>query len=547
MALPITILKDVLNFNLMHIQKVEIVTTQVRAYGEMHDQKRILVHARPYKRIQCRCPVCHEKCVRDGFRQAGESCWRAPNVNGMPVYITYRPQRIHCHEHGALNEFIPWSDGTIRSTEAFNDEVAWLVCQMNKTAIYEFMGLNWRTVGNCVKASHGRLEPDVSERLHDDVRRICVDETSYRKGHKYITVVYDMDKNRVIWVHKDHGLEVFEKFCNALTPEERAKIEIVAGDGARWIDSCMKFFPNATRCVDFFHVVGWTNEALDKVRISTAAKAKRDYDTMKKEFRRAEAEAAEAASRAAQQYQDALSELASMPRKGRPSLRKMELTAFIAEYESMQSSAADADEIRSVGRPKKEQFSPEHEAVLHELSDKVRNIKGARYALGHNPENCTDGQVEKLRLIENSYPDLYRAYQLKEALRLILHMKDYSQAKRELDKWMDDARASGLKPISELADKIERHKENILNSIRCQANSAKSEATNTTIKGLIKLARGFRNMENLIALVYLKCSDLIIPLCNRPQPSSGYIKKRRERANELRSLREEKRRLENPA
>ena len=70
-------------------------------------------------------------------------------------------------------------------------------------------------------------------------------------------------------------------------------------------------------------------------------------------------------------------------------------------------------------------------------------------------------------------------------------MRDPEQAATELAKWIDDAKNTGLRPMKELADKIEnRHKENILNAIKCQANSAKSESTNTTIKGLIKLARG---------------------------------------------------------
>lgn len=160
-----------------------------------------------------------------------------------------------------------------------------MVCQTNKSVICEFEGINWRTVGNCIKASHDRLEPDISLRIHDDVRRICVDETAYRKGYKYITVVYDMDKNRVIWIHEGHGYDVFAEFCRLHTPEERAKIEIVAGDGASWIDSCKKeFFPNVTRCIDFFHVAQWVNKALDEVRISTAAKARREYNNLRNEY-----------------------------------------------------------------------------------------------------------------------------------------------------------------------------------------------------------------------------------------------------------------------
>ncbi|MDD6827489.1 MAG: transposase [Oscillospiraceae bacterium] len=75
-------------------------------------------------------------------------------------------------------------------------------------------------------------------------------------------------------------------------------------------------------------------------------------------------------------------------------------------------------------------------------------------------------------------------------------------------------------------------------SIQYQANSAKSESTNTTIKYLIKLARGFRRLENMFTLIYLKCSDIIIPLCNRPQPTKEYIREQRERALERKRDRE---------
>lgn len=163
-----------------------------------------------------------------------------------------------------------------------------------KTVVSQYLDINWRTVGNCIEAAHDRLEPDVTERLHG-LRRICVDETSYHKGHKYITVVYDIDRNRVAWLHEGYGLSVFEQFCQALTEEERMDIEVVAGDGARWIDECKeKYFKRAKRCIDFFHVVGWINDSLDKVRNAARAQASRDVEQMKKEF--CEAEKAEKAT-----------------------------------------------------------------------------------------------------------------------------------------------------------------------------------------------------------------------------------------------------------
>lgn len=580
MASPLSILKSVLNLNhnRMHVTNCEQKTVTVHRFGETCEQTRIYVHARPYERVQKRCPVCGRKCPGYDTKYSTESSWRAPNLNGVPVYICYRPKRIECPEHGVQTEFIPWADGKSRFTEDFNNEIAWMVCRMSKTAVALFEDIDWRTVGNCVKAAHNRIEPDVTVRMHA-LRRICVDETSYRKGFAYITVVYDMDRNRVVWIHEGNGLEIFRLFCEALSPEERKKVEIVAGDGARWIDTCTKtYFPNATRCIDFFHVVEWATEKLDKVRIATAAKASREYDRRKQEFQKAEAESIKAAEAAEKQRLAAEAELAAMPKRGRPSKRKQELQDFLAGLaETKQTEAVDQqrktaeaelaampnrgrpskrkEELiaflggglvtlpsketsrKKKGRPRKEQLSVEHQEILDQLEDRAKAIKGAKHALGHNPENCSEYQADKIKLIENEYPDLYRAYQLKESLRLILHMKDARQAATELDQWIKDASESGLQPMAELSEKIIRHKESILNSVRCQANSAKSEAVNTTIKVLIKMARGFRNIGNMIALIYLKCSDLVIPLNNRPQMSAEKAAARNT-ANELRRRRQ---------
>ena len=539
-----SLLQKLLKLKFTNIKDIEEITVPIEAFGTTFEQTRLIVHAEPYKRLQGLCPHCMHKCAKNGYKQEKESTWRASNLIGIPVYIKYRPHRIFCPVHGSVNEYICWQDGNSRFTPAFNDEVAWLACRMSKLDISMFLGISWSTVGNCIQAAHKRLEKnDVSDRLHDNVRRICVDETSYKKGHSYMTVVTDMDKNKVIWVHKGHGYEVFSEFCNQLTEDDRNNIEIVAGDGARWIDSCMKFFPNAIRCIDFFHVAQWANKALDDIRIALIAEAKRTYNKLLAKYIQAEKQLAETEEKMKKQCLDAQKELSTMPHRGRPSKRKQELLAFIAEYKNSQKQSKGKDLPRSVGRPKKQQLSEEHEKILKEYKDEINDFKGAKFALGHNPEDCTAGQLEKIDLIKNNYPELFRAYQLKESLRIILHMRDRNQANIELSNWFKDAQESNLKPMQELADKIKnRHLTNILNAIEYQANSAKSEAMNTTIKGLIKVARGFRNLENLFALIYLKCSDIVIPLSNRPTPSEEYLAKKRERANELRRAREEKRR-----
>ena len=542
MASPLSILKSVLNLNhnRMHVTNCEQAEVNIHRYGETHRQTRICVHVRPYTRVQKLCPVCRKRCPGYDTKSSTESSWRAPNLNGVPVYICYRPNRIECSEHGILTEYIPWADGTSRFTEDFNNEIAWMACRMSKTCICQFEEINWRTVGNCIRAAHSRLEPDISDRMHD-LHRICVDETSYRKGYAYITVVYDMDRNRAVWIHEGNGLEVFRLFCEELPSQERSKIEIIAGDGAQWIDQCVEqYFPNATRCIDFFHVAEWANEKLDLVRTATAGKAKREYEHRREQLRQEEAREQEARDSLRQEILGLLrpveEELASYPKKpGRPCRRKRELLSRLKELREMLPEEPEVP--KKQGRPRKDALSPEHQEEIDLLASRAKDIKRSRYALGHNPENCTEYQTEKIKLIENSYPDLYRAYQLKETLRLILHMKDAELAEEELDKWIEESASSGLAPMEELSAKILRHRENILNSIRCQANSAKSEAVNTTIKVLIKMARGFRNIENMIALIYLKCSDLVIPLFNRVQMTAERAAAARNTANELRRKR----------
>jgi len=544
MASPLSILKSVLNLNhnRMHVTNCEQAEVTIHRYGETYEQTRIYVHVRPYTRVQKLCPVCRKKCPGYDTKSSTESSWRAPNLNGVPVYICYRPNRIECREHGVLTEYIPWADGTSRFTEDFNNEIAWMACRMSKTCICQFEEINWRTVGNCIRAAHSRLEPDISDRMHD-LHRICVDETSYRKGYAYITVVYDMDRNRAVWIHEGNGLEVFRLFCEELPSQERSKIEIIAGDGAQWIDQCVEqYFPNATRCIDFFHVAEWANEKLDLVRTATAGKAKREYEHRREQLRQEEAREQEARDSLRQEILGLIrpveEELASYPKKpGRPCRRKRELHSRLKELREMLPEEPEVP--KKQGRPRKDALSPEHQEEIDLLASRAKDIKRSRYALGHNPENCTEYQTEKIRLIENSYPDLYRAYQLKETLRLILHMKDAELAEEELDKWIEESASSGLAPMEELSAKILRHRENILNSIRCQANSAKSEAVNTTIKVLIKMARGFRNIENMIALIYLKCSDLVIPLFNRVQMTAERAAAARNTANELRRKRKE--------
>lgn len=107
---------------------------------------------------------------------------------------------------------------------------------------------------------------------------------------------------------------------------------------------------------------------------------------------------------------------------------------------------------------------------------------------------------------------------------------------------INSLRESKTAEFIKLGEKIARHRKNNLNAVELQVNSSKSEATNTTIKSMISVARGFRNLNNLFALVYLRCSEIIVPLNNRYQPSEEKQQELREIANQRKKAREEAKR-----
>ena len=144
-------------------------------------------------------------------------------------------------------------------------------------------------------------------------------------------------------------------------------------------------------------------------------------------------------------------------------------------------------------------------------STAIFRIKHSKYALGKNPENLTDRQRERLSVIQAEDGPMNRAHVMKEQLRLILHMDDAETAAACLDKWTSHAQRCRIPSFVELQRKIRRHRDHILNAIRHGVSNARIEALNNKIKLLIRIAYGFRNIDTMIGLVMLFCSNIQIP------------------------------------
>ena len=111
------------------------------------------------------------------------------------------------------------------------------------------------------------------------LQRIGIDEISYKRRHKYLTVVVDHDSGRLVWAHPGRERATVRAFFDALEASGQgrcAQITHVSADGAEWIaDVVSDRCPDAIRCADPFHVVGWATEALDAVRREAWSNARR--------------------------------------------------------------------------------------------------------------------------------------------------------------------------------------------------------------------------------------------------------------------------------
>ena len=225
----------------------------------------LVLRVRPRREERKRCSRCRRRCP--GYDDGdGERRWRAHDVGLMTAYVESKaPPRVKCPEHGVVVANVPWARHASRFTSRFEETVAWLSVRTDKTTVSSLLRVAWRTVGAIVsrvsEEARGRCDP------MEGVTRIGIDEVSYRKGHRYLTVVVDHDSGRLLWAQPGRDEKTLRTFFEAIGEKRRAAIQLVSADAAPWIRSVVREqCPNASLCIDPFHVVSWATNALDEVR-----------------------------------------------------------------------------------------------------------------------------------------------------------------------------------------------------------------------------------------------------------------------------------------
>ena len=183
--------------------------------------------------------------------------WRALALGTTKAYLEADAPRVQCPAHGVIVGAVPWARHGAGHTRAFDDTIAWLAAHCSRSALGVLTRVAWRTVGAIITraVADGRAVRDPLAGLC----RIRIDETSYRRGQRYLAVV-DHDSRRLV--------------CAA---DGRL---VRAADAAPWTERVVRRrAPGAVLCTDPFHVVAWAAEALDQVRRDVWNAARRHGET----------------------------------------------------------------------------------------------------------------------------------------------------------------------------------------------------------------------------------------------------------------------------
>jgi transposase len=214
-------------------------------------------------RSRNRCGDCGRKSSRRHGAEGKLRTWRHLGLFGLVVMLRCQVYRVVCDRCGVRTISVPWSRKGSIFTRQFEDETAWFLQHTDQTATATYMGISWLTAGNIARRV---VDEKLDGSLLSDLRFIGVDELCYGRPKKFLTVVVDHERGRVVWAAEGKSSETLGRFFEKLGPA-KSRIEVVTMDmSAAYVKSVEECVPHAEIVFDRFHVVRLLLDAVDEVR-----------------------------------------------------------------------------------------------------------------------------------------------------------------------------------------------------------------------------------------------------------------------------------------
>lgn len=243
-------------------------------WGTYEGKRCIEVLVRPRRGSKAICSGCGK--ARSGYDTLPPRRFAFVPLWGIAVFFLYSMRRIDCPRCGITVEQVPWGCGKRRLTNSY----AWFLARWARRLSWqetaEAFRTSWYMVFSSVEmaVNWGREHIDVS-----NVRSIGIDEIQWQLGHRYLTMVYQIDScsRRLLWVGQGRETRTLLRFFRWLGKEQAGKLEFICSDLWKpYLKVIAKKAAQAVHVLDRFHLIQRINKAIDEVRAGEARKLKAD-------------------------------------------------------------------------------------------------------------------------------------------------------------------------------------------------------------------------------------------------------------------------------
>ena len=350
------------------------------------------------------CPVCSAKSEVHDTRYR---IWRHLDIMDYKLNLLIKIPRIKCTEHGVKTiKEIPWGRINSHFTHMLENFILHKAREMSVSAIGREIRENDSTLWRIIKYHVSKMKDEQID--FNNVHKICVDETSSRKGHKYVTIFTDSEAGKIIFVIEGKDSRTFESFYKELSSKDvhHNNIRNISMDmSPSFIVGAETYFPEAKVVFDKFHVKKLLNEAVDCIR--------------------------------------------------------------------------------------------------REESKETESLRKTKYIWLKSKSKLTNKQREKLQeLLENNNLKTSEAYRMKLNFDDLWNI-DISKAEEYLREWCKKVLTLCLSSLNAFVKTIENHWQGIINITLTKLSNGISEGLNSIVQLAKSRARGFKNIDNFIDIIYL--------------------------------------------
>lgn len=234
----------------------------------------IVIEVSPRKQSKAICSYCEQAAPT--YDHLKERRFKFIPIWGIKVEFLYRLRRVECPKDGVKVEKIPWADGKSPVCEPFKLFLAHWAKSLSWKEVAQQFKVSWLNVFESVQyvVNYG-----LNNRCLDNVKALGIDEIQYQRGHKYLTLVYQIDANcrRLLFVGRNRTAKTLLRFFFRFGKKRTQQLQVICSDLWKpYLKIVKRKASDAIHILDRFHVMKYLNHAVDQTRRAETAQLKHD-------------------------------------------------------------------------------------------------------------------------------------------------------------------------------------------------------------------------------------------------------------------------------